>query len=142
MKKQVIVMSRHQAESAIWEHGPIISIAGSNDVQADLEGNDWHAKLRVFFDDITTETNGSLLFGEQDAQLIKGYVGAYCDADMIYVHCAAGVSRSVAVGMWIAETQDRVLVLCAAAGTSGYNVHVYNMLNHDGRMASLEEAFK
>jgi len=44
------------------------------------------------------------------------------------VHCDAGMSRSVAVGMFIKEYYNYFLHLEVAQDCSAYNVHVFNLL--------------
>ena len=87
-----------------------ISIIGSDPEEKSYFNNDHPNVLRLVFDDITSEEKISMiklgqsnrvLFCKEDAEKIIDFVDRNKDKYECFVHCAAGVSRSGAVGTFI-----------------------------------------
>lgn len=138
----VTVISRHQAEvNSLGLLGPIISITGSDERKAHINHDMYPCILRLQFDDLLRKTPGMVLFNSQHAEEIRSAAHDWSWASNIIVHCRAGMSRSVAVGKWIATAHDRVLVLCATNTDQFYNAHVYNELNRPSRIKDIKSTF-
>lgn len=115
----------------------VISITAPADPAPLKDG--WKAILRVEFHDVViprTEmpvlvdpNSGSIvLFDEVMAAQIDYFVMAHQDKDFI-IHCSAGQSRSVAVGMFIKDLfPDAILHLHAVKTTAGANSLVHRLL--------------
>ena len=82
--------------------------------------------LTLFFDDITEDIEGAVLFKKDDANDIIDFVLNHRDIETILVHCYGGESRSRAVAAFIAEIfgGDKSEFF----NTGRPNEHVYNML--------------
>lgn len=87
------------------------------------------------FDDVETPSEG-VPISEADARAIVHLVDQAWKSDGIerlYIACEAGVSRSVAVGLWAAATYDGVASLPEqAVGGAFANRQVAGMLAHVG----------
>lgn len=90
----------------------LISISGQSSVKIDQLENRRILKeigceeiLSVVFDDVTDQDNAGvhLLFNNGIARQIINFVDKYKDVDTLVVHCAAGISRSGAVGVFAAR---------------------------------------
>jgi predicted protein tyrosine phosphatase len=100
----------------------------------------WHAILSLKFDDVNAnlwDTERFLrledeytLFDSDHARLILLFADKHSDKDIV-VHCMAGHSRSVAVGMFLGEILDRELKLHAIHNTASYNSFVYTTLKRE-----------
>lgn len=55
--------------------------------------------LTLFFDDITREVEGAVLFDENMAEEIIDFIMKNTDVDTLLIHCYAGQSRSRAVAL-------------------------------------------
>jgi len=81
----------------------IISITSPGRGQAKLRRG-WRRVLRLQFNDIEKASPGRVLFHEDHAVAILGWLEKVEDhLDAIYVHCQAGKHRSAAVAKFIAE---------------------------------------
>ena len=101
----ILVMSA--ARAAAYEpsrHEVCISIGDPNSEPVPLSGK-FAGVLRLAFSDIATpspfESHG--LFATEHARAIIDFVDRWRDVDRIVVHCLAGLSRSPAVALAIAE---------------------------------------
>ncbi len=79
----------------------IISITSSDDWPVELRGN-WGDVLRLEFHDVIKVMHGCTAFCTGDADAIHAFIEKHPDKDFV-IHCAAGLSRSVAVGSFMAE---------------------------------------
>lgn len=113
----------------------MISIAGPNR-QADFKGQ-WHDILRVEFDDIMSKGESTIefaLFNERHAAQIIDFVEKNIEFNFA-VHCDAGFSRSIAVGVWIRNFLESKEIPCsmhthAIGHTEFANGFVLSTLNH------------
>lgn len=135
LKGKVQVWNREQAGLIIPdENEVIISIREQDDVDAPLH-NSWRAVLRLVFDDVTEQDVrdfghlGLVPFTEDHANQILDFIAAHEDMETVHVHCAAGISRSVAVGMIVAQQQGRELWLNATHSTDLANGLVLRTFN-------------
>ena len=108
-KKQIpafVVLSREEAERyKPGEREICISIADPDAEPARLSG-DFAAVLRLNFTDIIEMGEPSdVLFSEDDAQAIRGFIDAWPDVRRIVVHCHAGVSRSPGVALGLCDVR-------------------------------------
>ena len=91
----------------------------------------WPVINRYWFHDILEEEDGLLLFSEMQAEniiLCADHFARDTTYDEMLVHCAAGFSRSVAVGMFLADYLSGELILHSCRTTSFYNSHVSRTL--------------
>ena len=129
---KVHVHSRRQVEKLPARPGvAVVSINNSHDSPVNLYGT-WEAVLRLSFDDIIEERHeeygrGYVLFSEEVAHTVVSFVRAHQNFDFV-VHCAAGISRSVAVGMFISQLYEAELKTHATPDTSHHNSHVLRTL--------------
>lgn len=114
----------------------VISISGPADPAPLKEG--WGPILRVEFHDVViprdempamVEIDGGsiVLFDEEIAARIDAFAWEHKDKDFA-VHCAAGVSRSVAVGLFLKEIFRGDLYLHAIHTTAAANSLVHRLL--------------
>ncbi len=123
--KRVIVKSVHEAFDYVMEHYYPFGMAAEaaeqgafTDTYAVISIQDSHTHgfgvqftenqfckgvLTVMFDDIVTEVDGAVLFNDEMADQIIGFVLAHKSVDTLLVHCYAGQSRSRAVGAFAVE---------------------------------------
>jgi predicted protein tyrosine phosphatase len=102
--KRIAFMSREKAERMIGRSNmAIISITESGVEPADLRGQ-WGAVLRIQFDDREYEDPQLITFDDSHAEQIARFIESMPRGiDELHVHCWAGVSRSAAVAMCIAN---------------------------------------
>ena len=114
----------------------VISISGPTDPAPLKEG--WGPLLRVAFHDVViprsempamVKIDGGpvVLFDEQMANRIDTFAWEHKDRDFA-VHCTAGVSRSVAVGMFLKDIFEGDLHLHAIHTTAAANSLVHRLL--------------
>jgi len=101
----ILVMSA--ARAAAYEpsrHEVCISIGDPNSEPVPLSGK-FAGVLRLSFSDIAAPSpfQSHKLFAAEHARAIIEFVDRWCDVDRIVVHCLAGLSRSPAVALAIAE---------------------------------------
>jgi len=123
--KRVIVKSVHGAFDYVMEHyypfGMAAEVAEQGaltDTYAIISIQDSHTGgfgvqftenqfckgvLTMMFDDIVTEVDGAVLFNDDMADQIIGFILAHKSVDTLLVHCYAGQSRSRAVGAFAVE---------------------------------------
>ena len=58
--------------------------------------------LTLYFDDIVKEVEGAVLFSEEMADQIFEFVRKHENAETLLIHCYGGLSRSLAVGTFLA----------------------------------------
>lgn len=135
----VHVWSRQQALALIPERDSVIISIHSpdHDTPAGLMG--WGDLLVVPFGDWVEDReceDKRLLFNTRHAKMILDFAIQHQDVERIHVHCAAGVSRSVAVGEFLSEWQSRQLHLHATHTTAAANGRVrrtlWNLINGYG----------
>ena len=109
----------------------LISVTDTTRPEAELSQN-WHAVLRVAFDDSDPITFPGLnpellpLSATQAEAIAAFYLANAAQAKRMIVHCRAGVSRSAAIAR----------ALCIAAGLPfpeshvDYNRHVFSVMQH------------
>jgi len=127
--KQVIFLSRKEAEGSLNPTWAVISISGLDPARLK---DGWGAVLRLEFDDIDPDPKAMfaedpyILFSIDHAYQIIEFAHRCNDesVDGIVVHCHAGVSRSAAVAKWISERFG----LYFPEGYALYNKHVYETL--------------
>lgn len=104
----------------------MISITGLMSSDAPL-GDGWGCVLRLKFDDVEKEWQGYIPMSEEQADEILSWLMTNEDLlKAVYVHCAAGESRSAAVAMFIADVYGLPIDPNKA---KNYNRHVYALLN-------------
>lgn len=143
---KIQVWNRQQAENLV-STDVIISINGvgaGEPVRASLRDT-WRDVLFLEFDDADDEDQKRILwqreagqdvkpltlFTHAQAELILEFVKKHQAVKNIHVHCLAGVSRSVAVGLCIAERFGRELHLNSPHGQTieGANTRVCRVFN-------------
>jgi len=89
---------------------------------APIDSDKWGTVLRLRFHDIDKPYQNYTLFNEKYAKRIVKWLKEYEGTlTVVYVHCAAGISRSAAVAKFIAE----VYGLAFDKDYPLYNKHVY-----------------
>lgn len=86
--------------------------------------------LRIEVDDVTEDLGPEYrMFDWHDARKILEFEHRYKDHDIV-VHCAAGISRSPAVALFLADHTGRILDLCkpCSGDYSHHNKWVYRQL--------------
>lgn len=87
--------------------------------------------LRLYFHDITTleeaQIDGLTLFTHEQAHAILDFAKRHQDREII-IHCAAGMSRSVAVGNVLARWLNEIVDYKVADTDQFRNVHVCNVM--------------
>ena len=68
--------------------------------------------LTLYFDDITREVEGAVLFSDEMARQIIDFIETNVDVDTLLVHCFAGQSRSRAVAAFAVEMLGGEVVGC------------------------------
>lgn len=89
-----------QPNSDFWQENNFITIRNSFQTDADcaVPVNGEHI-LKLCFDDATTDPDGTLiLFDESIARRIAEFIKRIDTGRTLYINCAAGISRSGAVG--------------------------------------------
>jgi predicted protein tyrosine phosphatase len=135
---QIDVLNRQQAEDYNPQQARVIDILApvmisitSPDKPANLKEG-WYEVLRLEFHDVLPTYSGLdedlTAFDTDMAAEVLDFAFKHGNRNM-FVHCDAGVSRSVAVGMFIAAWQERTLSLHAVNCTDFYNSHVHGLLS-------------
>ena len=119
--KRVIVRSVFDAFDYVMEHyypAGLEDMAERRDTYAVISIQDSHTggfgfrfcesssckgALTLIFDDIERPVDGAVLFSDEQAEQIIGFIEKYKDADTLLVHCYGGQSRSLAVGIFAVE---------------------------------------
>jgi predicted protein tyrosine phosphatase len=124
---RVDVYNKEQAEDLEPVKGTVmISISGPGDPANLKEG--WEDVLRLEFHDVV-KTHADMpnlkLFGQTHIDAIHEFVEKHVEAGKDFaVHCDAGVSRSVAVGVFLKEVHEGDLNLHAIQTTVAANSRV------------------
>ena len=85
--------------------------------------------LTLYFDDIEEPEHGLRLISFPQAIAIVKFIKAHAeDVDTLLIHCFAGVSRSLAVGVFSREILD-----IPPTDETDYNEYVYAILNRAWR---------
>lgn len=121
----VDVFSRQQAESLIPRPGFVaISITACSRSMASLH-REWEDILFLQFDDVGA--NEENCFSRGQANAIIEFARRHEDKCFM-VHCDAGLSRSVAVGLFLAAWLEKDLRTHACKTVQFYNAHVHALL--------------
>jgi predicted protein tyrosine phosphatase len=112
--------------------GPLPVLSGTD---APLKAG-WDDILRLQFHDVVRIPSGMqdvVVFCIADADVIHAFIAKYPDKDYM-IHCAAGVSRSVAVGSFMREIHDADLHL--------HEIHTDEHCNSRVRRALLDKYWR
>lgn len=128
---QVDVHNREQAESLEPIEGTVvISISGPGRPAHLKDG--WEDVLHLEFDDVVKPHSAVpdlVLFSQTHVDKVHAFVEKHVEAGKDFViHCDAGVSRSVAVGMYVNEVYGGDLNLHAIHTTAAANSRVHRGL--------------
>ena len=144
--EHTIFCSRKKAEARPgWSDWAVISISEPEPSNTLLYGpaqlqTGWGQILRLEFHDIDEPEEPYILFTEKQAREIIQFVRECDEPDSgitgILVHCRAGISRSAAISMWIAEKYE----LPFAHGYSLYNKRVYQILREEALLIGFEKS--
>lgn len=127
MLKQVQFCSRKDIEAMPARHNwAVISITEPVSAFGPARLREgWQLVLRLEFHDIDVDEEPYVMMTEEMAKHIVDFVRDMAqEVEGFLVHCNAGVSRSAAVAMWIAEEFD----LPFNRSYQLHNKHVYKML--------------
>jgi predicted protein tyrosine phosphatase len=136
---KVNVYSRKQAIDLVPAEGTVvISISGPDNEAPLKEG--WEDILRLAFHDVALDPDACriqgiqsiagkpiIFFDEEMAAQVDTFAFKHKDKDFM-VHCDAGVSRSVAVGLFLKELFEAELTTHAIHTTAAYNSLVHRIL--------------
>lgn len=128
--KQVVYMSRKEAEEELGQPDwAIISLSEPDTGPAHLKSG-WHSVLRLEFHDIDVAQEPYTLFSGDLAREIVQFVEQIHAEPVagLVVHCRAGISRSAAVARWVADRYG----LYFPSQYILYNKHVYRVLRNCG----------
>lgn len=99
---RVLIMSRDEAEQFIGGPNDVcISIRSVGASPANLCSS-WRDVLRLYFDDVAgydQVPDGAIDLSGEDAARVVEFALKHRDAERLVVHCEAGISRSVAIGL-------------------------------------------
>ena len=119
--KRILVKSVYDAFDYVMDHYypfGLKEFAGRRDTYAVISIQDTHtlgfgfqfaqsecckAVLTLYFDDVYKPVEGAVLFSEEMAEQIIGFIEANQNVDTLLVHCYGGESRSRAVGAFAAK---------------------------------------
>lgn len=107
---RVDVYNKYHASSITPCRGTaVISIGGPNEPYCLMAG--WNENvLRVEFDDVIKTQPYCIAFCDAHAEKIHAFIERHKEKDFM-IHCSAGMSRSVAVGVFMREHWDAELHL-------------------------------
>lgn len=137
-KLMVDVFNREQAEGYDPQQARVVDLTppaiisiSCPDEPANLKYG-WSEVLRLEFHDISMswewEQDRLVPMSHEQAQKVVDFAIRHAHRNL-FVHCDAGVSRSVAVGLFLSEWQERILNLHAVNTTEFYNPWVSRLLN-------------
>ena len=102
---KIKVFSRIEAQNYVPpKNSAIISIGGTFEEELGIIPifhSNFEYVLRLKFDDIDKEINGLILFNDNHCQQIFNFCKIIPEINFLGIHCAAGISRSAAVGIFI-----------------------------------------
>jgi predicted protein tyrosine phosphatase len=128
--RSVHVWNRLQAEG-LEPCGVIISIhspEGITNFPANLREG-WQGRLTLCFEDAEPgEPDSPRVFADHHAQAILEFCNRHKDIEEWHIHCDAGFSRSVAVGIMLADMFRRELTLHAVGTTEHANNWVMTVI--------------
>lgn len=132
---QIIVHSRQTVKDADPDVPyVVISIRSSNDkTTPELKDNPLRLQvLPLKFDDVEADT-GRGIFRDKHVEWLTNFVNDYKDkAQLILVHCEAGISRSSAVAaalsLWLNGTDEPFMTGCGPNGRFFPNQRILRML--------------
>lgn len=94
--------SRSQAEAMEGDNSAvIISIFGSTDTPATLQPG-WHDVLRLQFDDVSEKAEFGIPFNDSMADEVIAFIEKN-PGKHVFIHCAAGRSRSAGMAVGVAH---------------------------------------
>ena len=88
----------------------------------------WRKIHSLRFLDSTPAERTDHLFTEYHAEQIWKFLDDVTPSETINVHCAAGISRSVAIGLVVADALGRSLVVHSGVGIRFANPHVTRLM--------------
>ena len=147
LKYNIKILSKEEcilfSKDIINEKHIIISINDSN-CDTEIFSNANIIKVyRAWFDDITKPIDGCRLMSIADALDIKNFVDLYKDKiTNIVVHCTAGISRSGAVGCFLARYLNGDDSYLLSTGEYIPNKHVYKAMCEVFNLNYSERLFK
>lgn len=110
-RKRIRVLSRHAAALRTPFNGEVcISITNPRQVGPDLVG--YHDILRLGFHDTDREGGNFTVMSPVHAKAVLDF-GAQHQGAPLMVHCEAGASRSVGIGLFLSAWLNRPLLLTA-----------------------------
>lgn len=128
--RRIDVYSRQQAIQLTADDGTaVISISAPGEPAPLREG--WNEILRLEFHDTDPLAEGGsdmVAFGETHVDAVFAFAERNRDRDIV-VHCDAGVSRSVAMGLFLSNEFGGELFTHAVHTTDFANGHVLRLLN-------------
>lgn len=130
MNQQVDVYNREQVlETAKQEGCPSTAVISISNPGAQLEwvSPQWAGLLQLSFFDYTHPVPEKTVFDEDMSQQVKAFVEEHKEHAFL-IHCDAGISRSVAIGVWISETLGIPLYTHAIHTTMAANSLVLQLL--------------
>lgn len=132
--RDLYILSQQEAmQIEPWPHRAILSIE-TLDIPAKLKPG-WEHRLTLSFEDITTQMEGYRIFDEKHARQICFAMDRWLSDSKItqlFVHCFAGLSRSVAVGRWLLDTYPDEFKLKTPKDFTLANHRVYRVLTQVG----------
>jgi len=104
----------------------VVSITEPDRFVSDLDESKWASVLRLYFHDIDRKWQNYALFTIEQADQIIDWLQEHEESlEGVYVHCAAGISRSAAVAKFISDVYG--LFFDHRKGAL-FNRHVYRVL--------------
>ncbi|MBR3228382.1 MAG: hypothetical protein IKF68_07560 [Erysipelotrichaceae bacterium] len=82
--------------------------------------------LTLYFDDVVKEVEGTVMFSDEQADMIIDFIDAHKDVDTLMIHCYGGESRSRAVAAFAMEYMGQNGQGFLETGRA--NEHVYDVL--------------
>lgn len=142
--KRVVVKSVYDAFDYVMQHyypAGLEEFAEKRDTYAVISIQDTHTRgfgfafnenqfckgvLTLYFDDISGEVDGAVLFDEEMALKIIDFIENHQNAETLLVHCYGGQSRSMAVGAFAVKMLGGDNSRYFKSGTP--NMYVYSIL--------------
>ena len=126
---KVDVYNREQAEALKPDRGSVVISISSPGFPANLKEG-WLDVLRLEFHDVVSIPRGIpdlIPFTYEHVEKVHEFVERYLDQDFM-IHCDAGVSRSVAIGVFLQDVYGAELTTHAIHTTDGANSRVLSSL--------------
>jgi predicted protein tyrosine phosphatase len=124
---QIFVMARSDACALEPEPGQHLISISTPGVRYESEPSYGFRTLALRFGDVSDALD-EIAMQERDAISIWRFVEDVSPVDTLYIHCDAGMSRSVGVGVVLGQHFDVTPVFLAAGTDRHANAHVMAML--------------